>query len=54
MKYENPITQTAADEGHRVVPESEWLKERRALLEQEKEHTKMWDQLLARRHSLPW
>ena len=38
----------------RVVSKDEWLKERRALLRDEKALTRLSDQLAARRRDLPW
>jgi predicted dithiol-disulfide oxidoreductase (DUF899 family) len=40
--------------GHRVISREEWLKERIALLEQEKELTRRRDALAARVRALPW
>jgi predicted dithiol-disulfide oxidoreductase (DUF899 family) len=45
---ETPIT------GHRVVSREEWLKERVALLEREKVHTRERDEISRQRRELPW
>ena len=39
---------------HKVVPREEWLTERAALLEREKEHTRIGDELARQRRELPW
>jgi predicted dithiol-disulfide oxidoreductase (DUF899 family) len=39
---------------HRIVPREEWLAARAALLEREKEHTRMGDELARQRRELPW
>ena len=39
---------------HRVVAHDEWLRERLELLEQEKEFTRLRDELSRRRRELPW
>ena len=39
---------------HKVVPREEWLAARAALLEREKEHTRMGDELARQRRELPW
>jgi len=39
---------------HRIAPREEWLAERAALLEREKEHTRTGDELARRRRELPW
>jgi predicted dithiol-disulfide oxidoreductase (DUF899 family) len=39
---------------HRIVPREEWLTGRAALLEREKEHTRMGDELAKQRRELPW
>ncbi len=39
---------------HRIVPREEWLAARAALLEREKEHTRMGDKLAKQRRELPW
>jgi predicted dithiol-disulfide oxidoreductase (DUF899 family) len=40
--------------GHRVVSREEWLKERVALLEREKAHTRERDEISRQRRELPW
>jgi predicted dithiol-disulfide oxidoreductase (DUF899 family) len=39
---------------HTIVPRAEWVTARAALLEREKEHTRMGDELAAQRRELPW
>jgi predicted dithiol-disulfide oxidoreductase (DUF899 family) len=39
---------------HKIVPREEWLAGRAALLEREKEHTRMGDDLARQRRALPW
>jgi predicted dithiol-disulfide oxidoreductase (DUF899 family) len=39
---------------HKIVPREEWLAARAALLEREKEHTRMGDELAWQRRELPW
>jgi len=39
---------------HKTVPREEWLAARTALLESEKEHTRMGDELAQQRRELPW
>src|SRR5204863_1787479 len=39
---------------HMIVPREEWLAARAALLEREKEHTRMGDELAQQRRALPW
>jgi predicted dithiol-disulfide oxidoreductase (DUF899 family) len=39
---------------HTIVPREEWLAARAALLEREKEHTRMGDELARQRRELPW
>jgi len=39
---------------HSVVSREEWLAARRALLAEEKAHTKAYDRLMAARRALPW
>ena len=39
---------------HRIVPREEWLAQRAALLEREKQHTRMGDELAKQRRKLPW
>jgi predicted dithiol-disulfide oxidoreductase (DUF899 family) len=39
---------------HKIVPREEWLAARAALLEREKEHTRMGDELACQRRELPW
>lgn len=41
-------------ENHRTVAREEWLAERRALLEQEKELTHLRDRIAEQRRALPW
>jgi predicted dithiol-disulfide oxidoreductase (DUF899 family) len=43
-----------ASAGHRVVPREQWLKERVALLAEEKEFTRRRDEMSARVRELPW
>ncbi|MGC1727938.1 MAG: thioredoxin family protein [Steroidobacteraceae bacterium] len=43
-----------ANLGHEVVSREEWLRARLALLEKEKELTRLRDRLAAERRSLPW
>ncbi len=45
---------SAAPARHRVVTREQWLEERVALLEREKEHTRQRDELNRRRRELPW
>jgi len=40
--------------GHKVVSREEWLKERVALLEREKAHTRERDEISRQRRELPW
>src|SRR5262245_45223767 len=47
-------TTTAAPTSHRVVPRQTWLKERIALLEEEKDLMRRRDALAARVRDLPW
>jgi predicted dithiol-disulfide oxidoreductase (DUF899 family) len=39
---------------HKIVPREQWLTARAALLEREKQHTRMGDELAQRRRELPW
>ncbi len=39
---------------HKIVSHEEWLAARAALLEREKEHTRMGDELARQRRELPW
>lgn len=39
---------------HRIASRDQWLAERAALLEREKEHTRMGDELSRQRRQLPW
>ena len=39
---------------HRIVSEDEWLKARKQLLTQEKEFTRLRDQLSQQRREMPW
>jgi predicted dithiol-disulfide oxidoreductase (DUF899 family) len=39
---------------HKIVPREEWLGARGVLLEREKEHTRMSDELARQRRELPW
>src|ERR1700730_3586957 len=41
-------------ESHRVVSSNQWIEERKALLEREKEFTQLRDQLSHARRDLPW
>ncbi|HET9956148.1 MAG TPA: DUF899 family protein, partial [Polyangiaceae bacterium] len=53
-----PVTPRAAVPhimaSHTIASRTEWLARRRELLEQEKEMTRLRDQLSARRRELPW
>jgi predicted dithiol-disulfide oxidoreductase (DUF899 family) len=40
--------------GHTIVPRDEWLAARAALLEREKAHTRLGDDLARQRRELPW
>jgi predicted dithiol-disulfide oxidoreductase (DUF899 family) len=40
--------------GHKIATREEWQAERAVLLEREKEHTRMGDELARNRRSLPW
>lgn len=48
------MTTVSASAGHRVVSREEWLKERIALLAEEKELTRQRDALSAKLRQLPW
>ena len=39
---------------HKIVPREEWLAARAALLEREKKHTRIGDELARQRRELPW
>jgi predicted dithiol-disulfide oxidoreductase (DUF899 family) len=39
---------------HKIVPRAEWLAARGALLQREKEHTRLGDELAQQRRELPW
>ena len=39
---------------HKVVSREDWLEERKALLDKEKEFTRLRDELAAERRRLPW
>jgi predicted dithiol-disulfide oxidoreductase (DUF899 family)/short-subunit dehydrogenase len=39
---------------HKIAPREEWLAARAALLEREKEHTRLGDELAQQRRELPW
>ena len=39
---------------HKIVPREEWLAARAVLLEREKEHTRIGDELAQQRRELPW
>ena len=39
---------------HTIAPRDEWLAAREALLEREKEHTRLGDELARQRQALPW
>lgn len=41
-------------ENHRIVPKEEWLAERKQLLAEEKEFTRLRDQISQERRELPW
>lgn len=45
---------SAAIQNHPVVSKEQWLAERKALLEREKELMRLHDQIAAERRSLPW
>ena len=45
---------TSSLEGHKVVPENEWIEARKLLLRKEKEFTVLRDQLNEQRRELPW
>src|SRR4051794_31402442 len=47
-------SETSSTRSHRVVSRQEWLKERIALLAEEKELTRQRDALAAKVRSLPW
>jgi predicted dithiol-disulfide oxidoreductase (DUF899 family) len=40
--------------GHRTIPRAEWQQARAALLEREKHHTQVGDELARQRRELPW
>ena len=40
--------------GHRVVAEAEWVEARKALMEKEKDHMRVSDELARQRRELPW
>lgn len=48
----SPMTEKIKN--HSVVSREEWTKARKALLEEEKAHTRAGDRLAARRRELPW
>ena len=48
------MTDTSTAMNHRVVSRDAWLKERKALLAEEKEMTHLRDKLSAKRRELPW
>ena len=39
---------------HRVVSEAEWIEARKALMEKEKAHMRVSDELARQRRELPW
>ncbi len=45
---------TAALDHHRIVSREAWLRERKALLAEEKEMTRLRDKISAKRRELPW
>lgn len=51
MSTANTETST---ENHTIVPRDQWLAERKTLLAQEKELTRLRDQVAAERRALPW
>ena len=40
--------------GHKIGTREEWLSAREQLLEREKEHTRLGDELAQQRRGLPW
>jgi predicted dithiol-disulfide oxidoreductase (DUF899 family) len=53
MQSEREIAMSGAAH-HQVVSREEWLTQRRALLDREKEHMRHGDRLAAERRALPW
>jgi predicted dithiol-disulfide oxidoreductase (DUF899 family) len=49
---EQPMTMTMTT--HTIAPRKEWLAAREALLEREKEHTRLGDEVARQRQALPW
>jgi predicted dithiol-disulfide oxidoreductase (DUF899 family) len=50
----NPVSADHRPTGHRIVSHQQWLAERKALLEREKELTRLHDQIARERRALPW
>ena len=50
----NPVSTDHRPTGHRIVSHQQWLAERKALLEREKELTRLRDQIARERRALPW
>lgn len=48
------LQNSSGDEEHAVVAHEQWLEARRALLAEEKEFTRLRDELSRRRRALPW
>ena len=54
MPTQDVTTATAELTSHKVVSEQEWVEARKALLEKEKQYTRMRDELSLQRRQLPW
>ena len=50
----NPVSADHQPTDHRIVSHQQWLAERKALLEREKELTRLHDQIARERRALPW
>ena len=50
----NPVSTDHHPTDHRIVSRQQWLAERKALLEREKELTHLHDQIARERRALPW
>ena len=50
----NPVSTDHRPTDHRIVSRQQWLAERKALLEREKELTHLRDQIARERRALPW
>ena len=50
----NPVSADHQPTDHRIVSHQQWLAERKALLEREKELTHLGDQIARERRALPW